>query len=150
MTKFCVIVVCLGLAACTNNKKDQEGVTPVATPPAPTAPSPAASGSAGGSAVPAGTLGAEAAKAGPAGGATTPSPEACASTSKLTCEASQVDGCTGGLTSVHACVARDAKAGTPCAQGAALTCPTGQIDACTYVPPYASNHICVVVPKPAP
>ncbi|HMG52593.1 MAG TPA: hypothetical protein VK601_03905, partial [Kofleriaceae bacterium] len=64
--------------------------------------------------------------------------------------AGQVDGCTGGLTSVHACVAADAKGGTPCAQGAALTCPTGQIDACTYTPPYASNHVCIVVPRPTP
>jgi hypothetical protein len=24
------------------------------------------------------------------------------------------------------------------------------IDACGFAPPYASNHVCVVVPKPAP
>jgi hypothetical protein len=61
-----------------------------------------------------------------------------------------VDGCAGGFTSVHVCVASDAKAGEPCAQGAALTCATGQVDACTFAPPYASSHICVVVPRPAP
>jgi hypothetical protein len=97
-----------------------------------------------------GTQSAEAASAGTGAGATTPTPEACATATTLHCDAGQVDGCTGGLTSVHLCVAGDAKGGTPCAQGAALTCPTGQIDACSYKPPYASNHICVVVPKPTP
>lgn len=150
MNKIFLIVLCIGLAAC-NQKKEQEGREPVQTAPA---PGPAASGSAPGSAAgqaatPAGTSAVEAAR--PAsGGATIPTPEACATPSKLSCAAGQVDGCTGGLTSVHACVAADAKAGSPCAQGAALTCPNDMIDACGFAPPYASNHVCVVVPKPSP
>jgi hypothetical protein len=92
-----------------------------------------------------------AATAGAAGaGATTPSPVACATQTALHCDAGQVDGCTGGLTSMHLCVASDARPGTPCAQGSPLACPGGQIDACTYTPPYASNHVCVIVPKPTP
>ena len=150
MNKIFLIVLCIGLAAC-NQKKEQEGREPVQTAPA---PGPAASGSAPGSAAgqaatPAGTSAVEAAR--PAsGGATIPTPEACATPSKLSCAAGQVDGCTGGLTSVHACVAADAKAGSPCAQGAALTCPNDMIDACGFAPPYASNHVCVVVPRPSP
>ena len=151
MNKIFLVVLCIGLAAC-NQKKEQEGREPVQTAPA---PGPAASGgsapgsAAGQAATPAGTSAAEAAR--PAsGGATTPTPEACATPSKLSCAAGQVDGCTGGLTSVHACVAADAKAGSPCAQGAALTCPNDMIDACGFAPPYASNHVCVVVPKPSP
>lgn len=163
MTKFSVIVLCVGLAACTNSKKEQEGKEPLTSAPTPAAPAapPTASapgsaagstaGSAAGSSAPAGTMTAEAAKAGTAGGgATTPTPEACATPSALHCDSGQVDGCNGGLTSVHLCVVHDAKAGTPCAQGAALTCPTGQIDACSFKPPYASTHICVIVPKPTP
>ncbi|HEX3477848.1 MAG TPA: hypothetical protein VHT91_22655 [Kofleriaceae bacterium] len=146
MNKIVLIVLCVGLAAC-NKKKEEEGREPVQTAPTPGPPS---AGSAAGSAeVPAGTAAVEAAR--PAsGGATTPTPEACATASKLACAAGQVDGCTGGLTSVHACVASDAKPGSPCAQGPALTCPNEMIDACVYAPPYASNHVCVVVPKPAP
>jgi hypothetical protein len=169
VTKFCVIVLCVGLAACTN-KKEQEGKEPVSSAPAPAAPAapsapPTASapGSAAGSSAPGGTPGgtsggtpgstmsAAAASAGTAGGgATTPSPEACATPSSLHCDSGQVDGCNAGLTSVHLCVVGDAKAGAPCAQGAALTCPTGQIDACSFKPPYASTHICVIVPRPTP
>jgi hypothetical protein len=85
-----------------------------------------------------------------ADGATIPTPEACATASKLACGGGQVDGCAGGMTSVHVCVAGDSKPGTPCAQGASLTCPTGQLDACSFAPPYASNHVCVVVPRPTP
>ena len=156
MNKFLLIVLFVGLAAC-NKKKEEEGREPVQAAPSPTAPALAppsggatGSGEAAGQAgTPAGTMTAEAAR--PAsGGATIPAPEACATASKLACAAGQVDGCTGGLTSVHVCVASDAKGGTPCAQGAALTCPDGLIDACGFAPPYASNHICVVVPKPSP
>ena len=157
MTKFCVIVLCVGLAAC-NNKKEQEGKEPLTSAPAPAAPAapptasaPGSAAPAAGSSAPAGTMSAEAASAGTAGGgATTPTPEACATPSALHCDSGQVDGCNGGLTSVHLCVVGDAKAGAPCAQGAALTCPTGQIDACSFKPPYASTHICVIVPKPTP
>lgn len=152
MNKIFLIVLCVGLAACTK-KKEEEGREPVQTAPAP-GPAASAGGSAaapGQGATPAGTSAAEAARP-PSGGATTPTPEACATPSKLSCAAGQVDGCTGGLTSVHVCVAADAKAGSPCAQGAALTCPNDMdmIDACGFAPPYASNHVCVVVPKPAP
>jgi hypothetical protein len=71
----------------------------------------------------------------------------CATATTLTCEADQVDGCAGGLTSVHVCVAKDAKPGPPCAQELALTCPAGQVDACLHNPPQANNHLCVVAPK---
>jgi hypothetical protein len=148
VNKIVLIVLCVGLVAC-NKKKEEEGKEPVQTAPA---PGPASAGSAeapGQAATPAGTSAVEAAR--PAsGGATTPTPEACATASKLSCAAGQVDGCTGGLTSVHVCVAADAKPGAPCAQGAALTCSGEMIDACGFAPPYASNHVCVVVPKPAP
>jgi len=149
VNKIALIVLCVGLAAC-NKKKEEEGKEPVQTAPTPGPASAGGSAEAPGSAaVPAGTAAVEAAR--PAsGGATIPTPEACATPSKLTCAAGQVDGCTGGLTSVHACVAADAKLGSPCAQGAALTCPNDRIDACGFAPPYASNHVCVVVPKPAP
>jgi hypothetical protein len=152
VNKSFLIVLCVGLAAC-NQKKEQEGREPVQAAPAPAPPN-AAPGSGAGSAsgqgaTPTGTMAAEAAR--PAsGGATLPTPEACASPSKLACAAGQADGCTGGLTSVHVCVAADAKAGPPCAQGAALTCANDLVDACGFAPPYASNHVCVVVPKPAP
>lgn len=160
MTKFCVIVLCVGLAACTN-KKEQEGKEPVTSAPPPAAPSaPAAPATASapgsaapgsGSSAPAGTMSAEAASAGTAGGgATTPTPEACATPSALHCDSGQVDGCNGGLTSVHLCVDSAAKGGSPCAQGAALTCANGQIDACSFKPPYASTHVCVIVPRPTP
>jgi hypothetical protein len=158
VNKIFLIALCVGLVACTNRKKDEEGKEPVQTAPTPGATAPSAGGSgaasgapgsAGQAAAPAGTSAAEAAR--PAsGGATIPTPDACATPSKLSCAAGQVDGCTGGLTSVHACVPSDAKAGAPCAQGPGLTCPNDLIDACTFAPPYASNHVCVVVAKPAP
>jgi len=145
VNKIFLIVLCVGLAAC-NKKKEEEGREPVAAAPA---PGPASAAAPGQAAAPAGTSAVEAAR--PAsGGATTPAPEACATPSKPSCAAGQVDGCTGGLTSVHVCVAGDAKPGSPCAQGSALTCPSEMIDACGFKPPYASNHVCVVVPKPAP
>jgi len=149
LTKLALIVLCVGLVAC-NKKKEEEGKEPLQAQAPLTGPAGPATGAGGGSAVtPAGTAAAEAAPGG-AGGATTPAPVACATAAAPPCAAGQVDGCTGGLTSVHACVASDAKGGTPCGQGAALSCPTGQIDACTYTPPYASNHICIVVPRPTP
>ncbi|HEX3762480.1 MAG TPA: hypothetical protein VHW23_27450 [Kofleriaceae bacterium] len=158
MNKIALIALCVGLVACMNKKKDEEGKEPVQAAPVQPPPAPAGSsatpgsqpsGSGSAAAVPSGTAAAEAARA-PSGGATLPTPEACATPSKRACPAGQVDGCTGGLTSVHVCVATDAKPGAPCAQGAALTCANDAIDACGFAPPYASNHVCVVVPKPAP
>jgi len=146
VNRICVIALCVSLAACMNKKKDEEGKEPLTLPAATAAPA----GSAATASAPAGTMSAEATSAGTSAGATTPTPEACATPSGLHCESGQIDGCNGGLTSVHLCVAGDAKAGAPCAQGAALSCPTGQTDACSYKPPYASNHICVVVPRPTP
>lgn len=155
------IVMFVGLAACTS-KKPEEGKEPLQQPP-PAAPAPGsgaatAPGTSAGSSAPGGSAGSaapttpEAAPGGAAGAgsAPPPAPVACATQVALHCDAGQTDGCTGGLTSVHLCVATGAKPGEPCAQGAALTCPTGQIDACTYTPPYASNHVCVVVPRPTP
>ena len=59
------------------------------------------------------------------------------------CENGLVDGCGGGKTTVHVCVAADAAAGPPCEQEIALVCPDGQIDACLQTPAPAANHICV-------
>lgn len=157
MNKIVLIMLCVGLVACTK-KKEEEGKEPLQPAPVQPAPAPAGgSATPGGApsgagsapaAVPSGTAAAEAGR--PSSGATIPTPDACATPSKLACPAGQVDGCTGGLTSVHACVAADAKPGGPCAQGPALTCANDAIDACGFAPPYASNHICVVVPKPSP
>jgi len=139
-------VLFAGLASC-DHKKEQEGKEPLNPPPvaapAPASPPAAAPGSAGPAPGSAGS-----AESPAAGGPT--APVGCATASTLHCDAGQTDGCTGGLTSVHVCVVADAKPGAPCAQGSALTCPSGQIDACHYAPPYASNHICVFVPRPAP
>jgi hypothetical protein len=74
----------------------------------------------------------------------------CATATTLACEADQSDGCAGGLTTVHLCVTKDAKPGAPCAQQPAATCPAGQVDACLHDPPQSNNHVCVIVPKPAP
>jgi hypothetical protein len=139
VNKLAVIIILVGLAACSK-KKPEEGREPaqMASPgpmvgsAAPSAPAPAAAS--GGSTAPA----APAASVG------------CATATTLACDADQTDGCTGGLTTVHACVAKDAKAGAPCAQPPAATCPTGQVDACLHDPPQSSNHVCVIVPKPAP
>jgi hypothetical protein len=147
-TKSLWILAFVGLAACSQSKKEHEGTQPARVPNLPASPAPAPGAAAAPSASPAGTAVAEANA--PAGRATMPAPAACATQTAVACDAGLVDGCTGGLTSVHVCVAADAKAGAPCAQGAALTCPTGQVDACTYAPPYASTHVCVVVPKAAP
>jgi hypothetical protein len=150
------IVLLIGLAACTTGKPEEgrasvQSGTPAVGSAAPGAPSP------GSPTAPA-----------PAGGTTTPAPGAadpaggssptgelaatigCATQVNLVCDAGFKDGCTGGLTAVHVCVAADAKAGAPCAQEVALTCPAGQIDACLRNPPLANHHVCVVVPKPAP
>ena len=129
MNKLAVPVLLIALAACSK-KKDEEGREPVQT---------AAPGAMIGSAAP----GAPSAPAGHAatGGAATggaaegsggagPAPSiGCATAVALTCDAGQVDGCAGGLTAVHVCVAKDAKAGPPCAQELALNCPSGQVDA---------------------
>ena len=156
MTKIFAIVMFAGLAACSS-KKPEEGKEPLVAAPAGPAAAPGASAgsAAGGSAGSATPATAEAPTGGAAGpGSATPpspsSPVACATRVELHCDTGQTDGCTGGLTSVHLCVAAGAKPGEPCAQGAALTCQAGQRDACTYTPPYASNHLCVVVPRPTP
>ena len=136
MNKLAVIVLLVGLAACSK-KKPEEGREPVqsAMPgvgsAAPSAPAPGP-GSA------------------PAGNAPSSSGVGCATATTLACEAGQTDGCTGGMTSVHVCVAKDAKAGPPCAQQATLTCPAGQVDACLHDPPQANNHVCVIVAKSTP
>ncbi len=59
------------------------------------------------------------------------------------CADGMVDGCGGGLTTVHACVAAGATAGPPCEQEIAQVCPDGQIDACLQTPMASANHICV-------
>lgn len=144
MNKLAVIVLLAGLAACSRSKP-QEGreTAPTATPgtvlgggPAPNPASPGGAGNAAGSAE------APAMAAPPAG------PVGCATPATLACEAGQHDGCTGGLTAVHVCVAADAKAGPPCAQELALKCPEGQVDACLRNPPLATSHVCVIAPKP--
>jgi hypothetical protein len=76
----------------------------------------------------------------------------CAQEVALVCGDGFADGCGGGKTTVHACVAADASAGAPCAQEIALQCPDGQIDACLNTPAAAENHICIVkgdVPAPS-
>jgi hypothetical protein len=156
VNKLAVIVLLVGLAACSQ-KKDQEGREPAQTAtsgpvvgsaapraPAPVPADPAAGGAAAGNAA-----------GGAAGGSTLTAYNAgCADKTPelppLGCDVGQIDGCAGGLTSVHVCVAKDAKAGAPCAQPPALTCPAGQADACLHDPPQASNHVCVIVPKPTP
>jgi len=152
VNKLAVIVLLVGLAAC-GKKRPEEGREPVqsatpgpvvgsaAAPPSAPAPGPA-------SATP------SAPAPGPgsatAGGAPSSSGVGCATATTLACDVGQVDGCTGGMTSVHVCVAKDAKAGPPCAQQATLTCPAGQVDACLHDPPQANNHVCVIVAKSTP
>lgn len=174
MNKLAVIVVMLvGLAACSN-KKTEEGKEPPATTaigaPSGGAPAGASAGSTGaanpgasaanpvpasGSAADAGSA-AGAGSAG-AGSAVAEKPEApasgtvgCATAVTLTCGADQQDGCAAGLTTVHVCVAKDAKAGVPCAQEVALKCPAGQLDGCLHNPPQAASHVCVIAGKPTP
>lgn len=151
MRNLAVIVLLAGLAACSR-KKPEEGREPAQTAapgavvgnaaPAAPAPAPGNAGSAGSAA---------AAGAGSVAGQSANAPAvACATASSLVCGAGQHDGCTGGLTSVHVCVADDAKAGPPCAQETAQACPPGQADACLHAPPLATNHVCVIAPKPTP
>ena len=144
------VVLWAGLTACSK-KKPEEGREPVqaATPgavvgsAAPSAPAPGP-----GSAAP--SAPAPGPGSAPAGSAPSSSGVGCATATTLACEAGQTDGCTGGMTSVHVCVAKDAKAGPPCAQQATLTCPAGQVDACLHDPPQANNHVCVIVAKSTP
>ena len=68
----------------------------------------------------------------------------CSREIAIRCRAPGVDGCDGGKTTVHVCVAKDAKPGPPCAQEIALACPAGQIDACLRTPAVSANHICVL------
>lgn len=74
----------------------------------------------------------------------------CAQEIALVCADGFADGCGGGKTTVHACVAADASAGPPCAQELALECPEGQMDACLGTPAAAENHICIVKSDAAP
>jgi hypothetical protein len=134
VNKLAVIVMLLGLVACSR-KKPEEGREPAQTS------APAVVGSAAPS---------PAAPAGSAAGTAVASAEvSCATAATVTCGADQADGCTTGLTAVHVCVAKDAKAGPPCAQQQALSCPAGQVDACLHDPPKAPTHLCVVA-KAAP
>lgn len=156
MNKLAVIVLLAGLAACSDKRPEEgrapmQAAGPVIGSAAPGAPAPAPGE---GSQVP-GSAGSAAPGSAAPGSAATGSAAgswgmACATGAALACDAGQRDGCDGGLTSVHVCVAKDAKAGPPCAQEIALTCPTGQVDACLQAPPQANNHVCVIVPAPAP
>ena len=160
MNKLAVIVLLVSLAAC-NKKKEEEGREPAQTaapgpvvgsaaPPAPSpspqtpapAPAPAAAGN-------------PAAGGGAAGGSTLTAYNAdCADKTPglppLSCDVGQIDGCASGVTAVHVCVAKDAKAGAPCAGQPVLTCPAGQADACVHNPQQANTHVCVFVPKSTP
>ena len=154
MNKIAVLVLLAAMAACTNNKKPEEGREPAQTgaPGAvvgsavgPSAAGAGATGSSGGAATGAGAAsGAGGAPAAPSSG---PANVGCAQATTLACGDGQVDGCASGLTAVHVCVAKDAKAGPPCAQELALSCPAGQVDACLHNPPQAPTHLCVVAPK---
>jgi hypothetical protein len=153
VNKLAVIVLLLGLAACSR-KKPEEGREPAqaaapvvgsATPAAP-APSAASGGTPTGTAPPAATGTGGAAT----GSAVSPASVGCATASTLACDVGQSDGCAAGLTTVHLCVAKDTKAGAPCAQQPAATCPAGQVDACLHDPPQSINHVCVIAPRSAP
>jgi hypothetical protein len=154
VNQLVVIVSLIGLAACSTGRPEEGRASVQRGTPGPVV----------GSAAPA-TPGAPAAGTGSTGSPSTPTPPdpagssptgelaatiGCATAVDLVCDAGFRDGCTGGLTAVHVCVAADAKSGPPCAQEIALTCPTGQVDACLRNPPLANHHVCVVVPKPAP
>jgi hypothetical protein len=148
--KLAVLVLLAGMAACLNNKKPEEGREPAQSVPGAavgSAVGPSAAGGApasGNAAGPSATAGAPAASAGSQGAAAN---VGCAQPSSLVCGEGQVDGCASGLTAVHVCVAKDAKAGPPCAQELALSCPPGQVDACLHSPPQATTHLCVIAPK---
>ena len=142
MKNLAVLVLLAGMAACLNDKKPEEGREPAQGVP----------GAAIGSAVgPSAAGGAPAASGNTANAGTGPAAPAanvgCAQPSSLVCGEGHVDGCAGGLTAVHVCIAKDAKAGPPCAQELALSCPAGQVDACLHSPPQATTHLCVIVPK---
>jgi hypothetical protein len=150
VNKLAVIVMLVGLAACSK-KKPEEGREPAqsASPGAMVgSAAPAAPAATGGTAA-AGGGGATGGTAATGGGAS-PASVGCATATTLTCEAGQSDGCAAGLTTVHLCVAADTKAGSPCAQQPAATCPAGQVDACLHDPPQSINHVCVIVAKPTP
>jgi hypothetical protein len=157
VNKLAVFVLLIGVAACSS-KKPEEGREPAQTPPPGAVVGvPAASAGAAGSGA-AGSSGGGAPGAGVASG-TSGSPKApesgatnvgCATATTLVCGSDQADGCAGGLTAVHVCVAKEAKAGPPCAQEPALSCPSGQVDACLHNPPQANNHLCVIVPRSTP
>jgi hypothetical protein len=142
--KLAVLVLLAGMSACLNEKKPEEGREPAQGFPGAAVGSALGPSAAGGSApaasgnAAAGSQGAPAAPAANVG---------CAQPSSLVCGEGQVDGCTSGLTAVHVCVAKDAKAGPPCAQELALSCPSGQVDACLHSPPQATTHVCVSVSK---
>ncbi|HEX2690671.1 MAG TPA: hypothetical protein VHN14_28840 [Kofleriaceae bacterium] len=142
MNKLAVIVLSVGLVACSQ-KKPEEGREPAQTAAPGAVVGSAVSGApAPGAAAPA-TSGTGGAAPGSAAGS---SGVACASAAALACGAGQSDGCTRGLTSVHVCVASDATAGPSCAQETRLSCPAGQVDACLHDPPQATNHVCVIGP----
>jgi hypothetical protein len=145
VNKLAVIVLLVGLAACSK-KKTEEGREPVQT----ATPSSVIGSAAPAAPAPAPAMGSGAAGSAAAGSAVATASVGCATTSSLVCGADQSDGCTGGLTAVHVCVAKDAKAGAPCAQGPALACPSGQTDACLHDPPQATNHVCVIAAKSTP
>jgi hypothetical protein len=146
VNKLAVLVLLVGLAACSR-KKPEEGREPAQT----AAPGAVVGSAAPGPAAPAGAASGSAATGGTAPEAARAAPDVgCATTTTLACGADQVDGCASGLTAVHVCVAKDAKAGPPCAQPQAPSCPSGQVDACLHDPPQATTHLCVVVAKSAP
>jgi hypothetical protein len=148
-------VLLIGLAACSSKKPEEGQVQAGRSIPVvgavPGAATSTASGAPGSGAA---TGSAAMGSAESTGSAAAPAPPddrasvGCATAITLTCAAGQRDGCTGGLTAVHVCVADGAKAGPPCVQKVALTCPEGQADACLRSPPLANHHVCVVVPKP--
>ena len=150
MNKLAVLVLLAGMAACTNNKKPEEGREP-AQGGAPgavvgSAVGPSAAGATGSAPGTTGT-GSAAGAGGPQGAAPGSANVGCAQQTTLVCGDGQVDGCASGLTAVHVCVAKDAKAGPPCAQELALSCPAGQVDACLHNPPQATTHVCVIAPR---
>ena len=142
MNKLAVLVLLVGVAACSNKKPEEKHEAPQTPPPGAVVGVPVAP-SAGGAAATGAASGSATAEKRP----DAPGSVGCATATALTCETDQVDGCASGLTSVHVCVAKDAKAGPPCAQELALTCPAGQLDACTHNPPQAPTHLCVLAAK---
>jgi hypothetical protein len=133
VNKLAVIALLLGLPACSHKKPEEgreTGTPPVVGSALPGAPAEKPAGSA------AAAPSMAAAPAGPVG---------CSTAAALTCGADQVDGCSTGLTTVHVCIDKTAKAGAPCAQELALTCPSGQADGCLQQPPHSGTHVCVVV-----